>query len=318
MATIGLLATSTLWATAVSCRPESRRPATTQAAPGLRNAASAPATAPAEAATTQATPGIDVLGVVPLTQADFPAGLVRIEYNSRLDGENDWALALPPDEGRTWVVCIHGHGSAGDQLYKRPDVRQAWLPTFQKEHFGILTPNLRGNAWMSPKAAADLNALLQHIRTEYQADRFVLASGSMGGTSNLIYAVLHPKDVAAVVALCPATDLTSYYQWCRQRPQAPVLQQIAGAIRSAYGGPPDERPELYRTHSALTQARRLTMPVYIAHGAQDTVIPVGQSRMLANTFNAAMLHYREIPEGDHETPIQNMPDGIEWVLKRMR
>jgi pimeloyl-ACP methyl ester carboxylesterase len=284
-----------LWVTAGCSWPESRRPATTQAAPG-----------------------IEVVRVVPVKQADWPAGLVRIEYTSRLDGVNDWALALPPDEGRTWVVCIHGHGSAGDQLYKRADVRRAWLPAFQKEQFGILTPNLRGNAWMSPAAAADLNALLRYIRTEYKADRFVLASASMGAASNLIYAVLYPKDVAAVVALCPAADLASYYQWCRQRSQPPVLQQIADAIESAYGGPPDERTELYRAHSALVHAQRLTMPVFIAHGAKDMVIPVSQSRTLADAFKAAKLHCREIPEGDHETPIQSMADGIEWVLKRMR
>jgi len=315
-AIIGLLGVLVLLGTAACSSSDNRRPATTQAAPAVGNAASAPATA--EAATTQAAPGIEVVRVVPQTRADLPAGLVRIEYTSRLDGASDWALALPPDEGRTWVVCIHGHGSAGDQLYKRADVRRAWLPAFQKEHFGILTPNLRGNAWMSPKAAADLNGLLQYVRTEYKADRFVLASASMGGTSNLIYAVLYPKDASAVVALCPATDLTSYYQWCRQRPQVAVLQQIADAIASAYGGPPDERPEPYRAHSALSHAQRLTMPVFIAHGAQDAVIPVSQSRMLADSFKAAKLHYREIPEGHHDTPIQSMTDGIEWVVKRMR
>jgi len=279
--------------------------------------ASAPASQPA-AASRPAEPPIVVQRTSPVREDYAVEGLQRIDYVSGVDGVADWALVLPNREN-TWIVCVHGHGSTGNQLYTREDIRRSWLTVFKRYHFGIVTPNLRGNSWMSPAAAADLHGLLDHIRDKHQAKRFILASGSMGGTSNLIYSVLHPEDVDAAIALCPATDLTSYYQWCRTRPKVKILQHIADAIASAYGCEPDECPDLYREHSALANADRLTMPVYVAHGAQDATIPITQSESLYAALKfRGITRFCEIPEGDHDAPLRQMPDALEWVLKRMR
>jgi pimeloyl-ACP methyl ester carboxylesterase len=312
--------------TCLTCTPTPTTQPSTRQFSVTVTVASTPASAPAAAetqpavTTTQAAPpAIRVTSVAPLHDQRFPENLIRVEYTSPTDNASDWALVLPPLAGRTWIICIHGHGSTGDQLYTRPDIRREWLPIFKHEGFGILTPNLRGNAWMSPAAAADLHELLQYIRRQYAAERFIFVGGSMGGTSNLIYAALHPEDVAAVVALCPAADLSSYYRWCRQRPAPAVLQQIADAIADAYGCEPETCESLYRTHSATANPGRLTMPVYVVHGAQDNIIPVTQSRNLYRAIQfKGIFHYREIPEGDHETPLRSMADGLQWVLKRLR
>ncbi len=286
-----------------------------------RPSASQPATAtPAGApvASRPAEPSITVKATSPVREAYAPEGLQRIDYASGVDGVADWALVLPDTEP-TWIVCIHGHGSTGDQLYTRNDIRRAWLPAFRRGHYGIVTPNLRGNAWMSPAAAADLHGLLDHLRREYKAERFILASGSMGGTSNLIYAAIRPDDVAGVIALCPATDLASYYQWCRERAKVEILQQIADAIVAAYGCNPDQCPDLYIDHSAQANVRRFNMPVYVAHGARDNIIPVTQSRALLRAIESkGIFHYCEIPEGDHDTPLRNMSEALDWIMKRLR
>ncbi len=262
-----------------------------------------------------ATPPLTDVTFTPATQPFLPGGVERIAYTSAIDGHDDWGLILPGTRS-DWVVMIHGHGSRGDQLFTRPDLRDDWLPDFRRRGLGILTVNLRGNAWMSPAAAADLHALLGMIRERYHVRRFVFASGSMGGTSNLIYAVLHPEDVAGVVALCPATDLASYVQWCRLRAEPAVLQEIADAIVAAYGSPSEDRPQAYARHSAMTNAERLTMPVCIVHGARDVVIPVEQSRALAAKLSGRpSIHYRELPEGDHETPLRHMSWALDWVLR---
>jgi pimeloyl-ACP methyl ester carboxylesterase len=78
----------------------------------------------------------------------------------------------------------------------------------------------------------------------------IFCSGSMGGTSNLIYAALHPEDVRGLVIHGAATDLSSYYRWCETQKQ-PIIHEIAEAIRNSYGGTPDEKPDLYLRHSAL-------------------------------------------------------------------
>lgn len=248
--------------------------------------------------------------------ASAPDGLVRYDYEGDLDNHSDWALLCPPtrDDG-LWLVMIHGHGSHGDQLYTRPDLQRVWLPHFLKLGLGILSPNLRDNAWMGPAAAHDLHDLLAFMRGECGARQFLFASGSMGGTSNLIYAVLHPQDVAGVVALCPATDLASYHAWCRERNNG-VVKEIADAIERAYGGPPAAQPKTYEAHSAVKNAGSLTMPVYVAQGAADATIPVSQSRLLAAALaDKKDFTYIEMPNGHHDSPLPLAPQAVDRILR---
>ena len=175
---------------------------------------------------------------------------------------------------------------------------------------GILTPNLRNNAWMSPAAIHDTSELLQYLRDEYTAERFIFASGSMGGTSNLIYAIHHPQNVSAIVALGAATDMTMYYQWCRQQGEG-TCKEIADAIKDSYGGEPSDVPDIYAANSALEHCSNLTMPVFLAHGQSDQLMPIQHSRMLAEKMkDAESFAFREIPHGDHDSPLQLMKEGL--------
>ena len=240
----------------------------------------------------------------PCKEAWAPDSALRFDYVSDLDGREDWGVFVPGRRPRECVVVIHGHGSHGDQLFTRPDIRASRLPCFQRLGLSILSPNLRDNAWMGPAAAAVLRELLQWARDEFGAERFHLNSGSMGGASNLIYAALHPEDVASVVALCPATDLRSYHDWLRDDPARPVIREIREAIVASYGGRPDDRPEVYAAHSALARADRLTMPLFIEHGDADPTIPIEQSRRLVEAMGEAPnLTYLEVSRGGHDAPL---------------
>jgi len=241
----------------------------------------------------------------------FPE-VLRVDYRSPKDGYADWTLVRPSERAELWVVCLHGHGSHGDQLYTRPDIRDWWLSRFLQHRVGILTPNLRDNAWMGPAAAADLHELLAWTRNQYRVKRFLFFSGSMGGTGNLIYAVLHPDDVAAAVALGAASDPASYRRWCRTQ-QGGVVHEIADAIEESYG----DHADLYHRHSPLKHASKLTMPVYLAHGADDAIIPVDQSQRLANAMaGRPNFIYREIPSGDHDSPLAD-GDAFDWAIARL-
>ena len=233
----------------------------------------------------------------------FPPGLLRLDYESALDGRPDWALVLPGQKKHLWVIVIHGHGSAGDQLYTRRDVRETWLPVFIKSGAGILTVNLRGNSWMGPAAAFDMRGLVSYLRAEQGMRQSIFCSGSMGGTSNLIYGVLHPEDVSGIIARGAASDPATYLQWCRSQ-EKPILHQIASAIESSYGGTPEDVPETYRKHSALQNSAKLSMPVYLSHGGADLIIPVEQSRDLAERMKGSgKFVYHEIPGGNHDSPL---------------
>ena len=233
----------------------------------------------------------------------IPEDVFRVEYESAHDGRPDWALLRPPRKGRVWAVMVHGHGSHGDQIYTRPDVRGSWLAAFERAGVGVLSPNLRDNGWMAPPAVRDLRDLLQWTREHHGAGRFIFFSGSMGGTANLVYAALHPEDVGAAAALGAATDMAAYHDWC-MRHESGVQREVGLAIASAYGGPPAAAPALYRRHSPLFSAGRLTMPLFLSHGECDELMPVGQMRAMAEALrqNAAAT-WLEIRGGGHDSPL---------------
>ena len=243
---------------------------------------------------------------------------IKITFRSPYDGLEDWALI---ERGRTstWVIMLHGHGSQGDQLFTRQDVATQWLPFLRDRGLGILSPNLRGNAWMCRSAVSDLRDLVAFVRRKYDVKAFIFATGSMGGTGALIYAVNHPEDIAGVCALCSATDIGRYYAFCRANTnQLPVLDEIAAAIEKSYGGTPETAPANYRTNSTLNHAARLGMPIYLCHGDNDPNIPVEESRTLVAALEKhGKKHiYVELKGGHHDSPIPELPKGIDWLLEQ--
>jgi pimeloyl-ACP methyl ester carboxylesterase len=254
------------------------------------------------------------LAIAPFERGDAPAGTLRVDYTSGMDGLEDWALIIPPREGQVWLGFLHGHGSGGDQLLVRKDIREWLLYPALERGLGLLMCNLRGNAWMGPAAVEDLRSLIVLARGQYGAEKLLFASGSMGATSNLIFARLHPEEVAGLVALCPATDLASYWEWCQQK-ASPITLEIAGAIQQSYGGTPTELPALYEAHSALAGAQRLKMPLLLAHGTADDIIPVEQSRRLAEQLaEAEHFTYLELDGGHHDSPLAIATEALEEIL----
>ena len=270
------------------------------------------------------------VSVVDHDHAGFPKGCVRLEYASFVDGSSDYAMMVPPEsQGQdTWVVTIHGHGAEGNQVFVRSDVKKHWLPEFLRHGFGILSPTLRGNAWMGPEAVADLDSLLNYLRNEFGARRFVFYGGSMGGTSSMAYAALRPCNVDALAVLGGTCDMIAYYHSCRAgMKDLPLLGEIADAIEKGYGGTPEEQPLLYRTHSPIFSVDTLKeIPFYLGHGETDVLMPVEQSRRMAAAMaEAPRFIYHEIQGKGHDAPLlygQQCSDDcsfniLDWLVENM-
>ena len=216
----------------------------------------------------------------------------------------DGALWWPGERAGACVLCLHGHGAGADQPFVRPDIRDAWLPAVRGLGLGILSPELGSAHWMGPRAAGALRRLLAWARDRLGIDAVHVVAGSMGATAALAYAVLHPDDLRSVAALCPATDIAAYHDWCVAHGGG-VRDEIRAAIAAAYGGPPSAAPAAYAAHSALRRCARLALPVLVVHGSADEVIPVEQSRRLAAARQGADgFTYIELDGGDHDAPLR--------------
>lgn len=242
---------------------------------------------------------------------EFNDRTMKLTYESSCDDLTDWAYIENGTEN-IWVISLHGHGSTGEQLYTRKDIVEYYLHSIRKKGLGIVAPNLRKNAWMSPCAVRDLHDILSFVREKNNACRFIILSGSMGGTGALIYTVRHPEDISGVVAGCPATDLARYYNWCISREKPPVLKEIAEAIKTSYSG----NSRFYAEHSACGNSGKFTMPLHLSHGDADMTIPVEESRCLAAKLSGKKdFCYYEINDGNHDAPLKYAPERLEWLLK---
>lgn len=264
------------------------------------------------------TPAIQIESTLPVGYEGVDMKVEKTVFRSALDGVLDWAVISPPTRGNAWAVFLHGHGSFGDQLFVRPDIKANWLPHLRKHGLGILGANTRGNAWMNPAAAHDLAGLIHWLRDTKAAKQIILVGGSMGGTSALIFAGLHPDLVDGVVSLCPASDLATYVPWASaRRNEKPVLGQIADTIVERYAGTPESNPALYKAHSAVANAKRMRMPVTVVQAEGDAVIPVEQARSFAQQLSGRMtFRYLELPGGHHDSALTELGESLDWVMVR--
>jgi dipeptidyl aminopeptidase/acylaminoacyl peptidase len=77
--------------------------------------------------------------------------------------------------------------------------------------------------------------------------------------------------------------------------------------------------------SATTYARRDIPPVFVAHGTDDRIVPVEQSRKLIDRLRAAGadVDYLEVPGADHVwRDAASVPDivdrSLDFLAARMR
>ena len=142
--------------------------------------------------------------------------------------------------------------------------------------------------------------MLTELKAKFQWKRFIFLSGSMGATSVLIFAVLHPELVDAAGLLGAASDVKGYREYCLNHPEWKVLLDIAAAISENY---PEEGD--MEKHSARLHADKLTMPIRYYHGENDVVMPVSEMLSLKELLkDHPDAVFKVIPGGNHDSPIK--------------
>ena len=153
-----------------------------------------------------------------------------VVFSSRLDRTEQRYVVLLPDKFDATVphdvlLALHGHGSDRWQFItdKRPECQGARDMAARRKMI-FVSPDYRAKtSWMGPAAEADLLQILDELHRRFRIRDVVISGGSMGATSALAFAVMHPDCVDGVVALNGTANLLEY-------------ENFTDAIAASYGG----------------------------------------------------------------------------------
>ncbi len=247
-----------------------------------------------------------------LSSAGKLSGPTEVVFLAAVDGtEQRYIEMLPADfdarKQHDVLIALHGHGADRQQyvVESRGECKAARDAAARYEMI-FISPDYRATtSWMGPKAEADLIQIIGDLRRKYEIGKVFLTGGSMGGSSVLTFAALHPDLVAGVASQNGTANHVEY-------------QNFQDAIAASFGGTKTERADEYRKRSAEFWPERFTMPVAICAGGKDESVPPQSVLRLAKALQErsarVLLLYRE--EGGHNTNYEDTMAGLEFVIQQ--
>lgn len=124
-----------------------------------------------------------------------------------------------------------------------------------------------------------------------------LVGRSSGGHLALLASYRNPEKVAGVIAYYAPVDMV----WSWENPSNPAVLDSQEAIGQFLGGPPWERPAVYREASPIHQLTEGGPATLLVHGRRDSLVYLRQSQMLsAQLIRKGVRHYLlELPWTEH-------------------
>jgi dipeptidyl aminopeptidase/acylaminoacyl peptidase len=219
-------------------------------------------------------------------------GLTISGWLYRPEGEGPWPT----------VLCLHG----GPEAQERP----GYNPLFQllvAQGVAVFAPNVRGSSGFGRAfleadnragrygAIADVAACVEFLVESGVAsrDRIGCMGRSYGGYLTLIALVTFPELFAVGVSECGMSNFDTFY--ARSEPW------ISAAAISKYGDPEHDR-DLLRDLSPIHRIDRLTAPLLLIHGENDTNVPVYESEQVVAALagRGAKHDYLLVPGEGHD------------------
>ena len=213
------------------------------------------------------------------------------------------------DQSHDLLIALHGHGSDRWQFVRegRGECRAARDAALRH---GMLfcSPDYRARtSWMGPKAEADLVQIIKELKTRHRIGKVIVSGGSMGGTSALTFAALHPELVDGVVSL---NGMANHLEF----------EGFPEAIAESFGAAKKSDPAEYKKRSAEYWPERLTMPLAATTGGRDTIVPPGSVLRLTAVLRSLDRPVLSIhrPEGGHDTNYEDSLQAYEFVIAKVR
>lgn len=236
---------------------------------------------------------------------------IDISFKSNLDGTEQRYVEIVPNEAaslaiRDVVIALHGHGSDRWQFIKEARGECKGVRDVAAKHgLIVVSPDYRAKtSWMGPKAEADVVQIIAELKRRHQVGRVFIAGGSMGGTSALIFAALHPELIAGVCSLNGTANMVEY-------------AKFQDAIIASYGGTKDVVPDEYKKRSAELWPDRFVMPVAVTTGGKDDVVPPQSVLRLVENLQQAKRKVLSIHReaGGHSTNYEDTCAAMEFMLR---
>ena len=255
---------------------------------------------------------VTVLTVDATSRGDDRFQTEDIAFTADCDGTTQRYVRMLPNgfqpEGEHHVlIALHGHGSDRWQFAdgKTPTGVAARNAAAERGMILILPDYRARTSWMGPKAEADVCQLIADIKEQYNVGKVILCGGSMGASSALTFAAIHPELIDGVAAMNGTANHLEY-------------DNFQDAITASFGGTKSEIPAEYKKRSAEYWPERLAMPVGITASGKDTSVPLQSVLRLAGILEKigrpVLAIYRE--DMGHKSKPEDTQRVIDFVLDR--
>jgi pimeloyl-ACP methyl ester carboxylesterase len=245
-------------------------------------------------------------------KAESWTNMEDVAFTASCDGTTQYYVVMTPEgfkpeETHHVLIALHGHGSDRWQFAKDPrDECRSTRDVAARHGMIFVSPDYRAKtSWMGPTAEADVVQIIGDIKTRYRVDKVFICGGSMGGSSCLTFAALHPDLVAGVASMNGTANHLEY-------------ENFQDAIRESFGGDKKDIPEEYKKRSAEYWPERLTMPIGITAGGKDESVPphsvLRLAKILEKLGRQVLVVYRE--EGGHSTTYDDGVAILEFMIEK--
>jgi len=231
-----------------------------------------------------------------------------IRFKARDGLELRGYLTLPrgkPEKGLPLVVLAHGGPASRDT----PGF-DWWAQAIASQGYAVLQVNFRGSAGLGPalleagygqwgrKMQTDLSDGVADLAKAGVVDpkRVCIVGGSYGGYAALAGPTLDPGVYRCAVSVAGIGDLRRQVIWSREHGGL-------GAERywTRFMGAEDAGDAALDKISPVRFAAKADAPILLIHGTDDTVVPIDQSRQMADALRRAgkPVDFVELKSDDH-------------------
>ncbi len=211
------------------------------------------------------------------------------------------------DERHHLLIALHGHGSDRWQFARGSiDEARAARDVAAAHRMLFVSPDYRrSTSWMGPKAEADVVQIIDELKTRYRLGKVIVCGGSMGGSSALTFAAIHPERVDGIAAMNGTANHLEY-------------DRFQDAIAASFGGTKAQIPREYKKRSAEYWPERLTMPIGMTVGGKDDIVPAASVIRLAGVLKQLQANVLLIvrPSGGHSTNYADAKAILDFVIRK--